>query len=168
MKVKGLGLVLKQLKQLNTDTKNGVVRALEATGLEALDKIDSFTPVDNGKLRQGSGQSVNKDRLTLTLFNNVPYAPYVEFGTGARVDVPAELQDVAIQFKGGKGGSFDDLLANIKLWCKRKGIDEKLAYIIAVSIIKKGLHPQPFLYPAYQFGQRKFIQLISNLIKSVK
>lgn len=28
------------------------------------------------------------------------YAPYVEFGTGALVDVPAGLEDYAIQFKG--------------------------------------------------------------------
>ena len=31
---------------------------------------------------------------------NAHYAPYIEFGTGGLVDVPAGLEDYAIQFKG--------------------------------------------------------------------
>jgi len=36
------------------------------------------------------------------LKNNKDYAPYVEFGTGENVDVPSELKDYALQFKGKK------------------------------------------------------------------
>jgi hypothetical protein len=43
----------------------------------------------------------------------------------------------------------------LTLWVKAKGIgngknQKGLAYIIALSILRKGLRPQPFLIPAYE------------------
>ena len=167
MKIKGLDKALTELKAINAKTKGGVIRALDLVGLRALDAMDNV-PVDMGKLRQGNGKRVDKDSLKLALFNNVPYAPFVEFGTGARVQVPNELKELAGQFKGQKSGSFDDFLDQIRDWCKRHGIDEKAAYPIAMSILKKGLQPKPFLYPAYLLGKKEFLNQIQLLVKTLK
>jgi len=57
------------------------------------------TPVDIGTLRMGNKFNVSKP-MEKRLYNNVEYAPYIEFGTGGLVNVPAGLEDVAGQFKG--------------------------------------------------------------------
>jgi hypothetical protein len=56
----------------------------------------TLAPVDFGFLKNliyAEGGSV---------FSDAGYAAYLEFGTGAKVDVPPEWEDYAIQFKGEK------------------------------------------------------------------
>ena len=56
----------------------------------------TLAPVNFGFLKgliYAEGGSVHSD---------ADYAAYLEFGTGAKVDVPPEWQDYAIQFKGVK------------------------------------------------------------------
>lgn len=38
--------------------------------------------------------------LAGAIWSDVPYAPYQEFGTGSKVEVPAGWEDFAMQFKG--------------------------------------------------------------------
>ena len=102
MKIKGLDKALKELKALDPKAKQGIIQSLEVAGVEAVEVMQINTPVDLGKLRQGNSFVVNRDALKVTLFNNVPYAPFIEFGTGQRVEVPNELKEIAIQFKGKK------------------------------------------------------------------
>ena len=94
----------------------------------------------------------------------VNYAAYVEFGTGAKAVVPPELSALASKFKG-KGGKFKDGLEAIKDWCKRHGIDESAAYPIFMSILKKGLEPRPYMYPAYVKGRSEYIKMLKEMIK---
>jgi HK97 gp10 family phage protein len=42
------------------------------------------------------------DGYTATVTSGAEYSAYVEFGTGDHVDVPADLEEFAIQFKGTK------------------------------------------------------------------
>lgn len=56
-------------------------------------------PIDTGALRQHTFWT-RFGRLQFGLFSNMPYAAYVEFGTGGLVDVPKGLEDYAIKFKG--------------------------------------------------------------------
>lgn len=58
----------------------------------------SSAPVDLGILRSSINGEV--DGLNGVVGTNVRYAPYMEFGTGGLVDVPAGLEDYAIKFKG--------------------------------------------------------------------
>jgi hypothetical protein len=57
------------------------------------------------------------------------------------------------------------------LWVKRKGIgngknDKGVAYVIARSILQKGLRPQPFLIPAYEQEKPKLIQRLKKLLNA--
>ena len=56
----------------------------------------------------------------------------------------------------------------LALWVKRKGIgggkDKSIAYAIAISILRKGLRPQPFLIPSYETEKPKLIQRLKKLL----
>lgn len=115
--------------------------------------------------------------------NTAPYAPFVEFGTGSRVNVPADWSKYAQQFRGRKisPGGIDDFLLSIVMWVRAKGLsgtrsakgrrkgnsisqqeeDLAVAYPIFLSILRNGSKPHPFLYPAY-------IMIVSRIIKDVK
>ena len=64
-----------------------------------------FAPVNYGFLRRSVGYKIDGMMSALIWAGgagsgiNVKYAPYVEFGTGTRVNVPGDVKDYAIQFK---------------------------------------------------------------------
>lgn len=138
---------------------------VEATANDALNIATRLTPVDKGSLRS-SNYLKQTDEMVYEIGNNSEYAAYVEFGTGKRVVIPAELTSFAQQFKGGTGESWDNALEEIKEWCKRQGIPEEAAYPILVSILNNGVEPQPFLYPALKLGRKVLTVRIKNYIKT--
>lgn len=62
------------------------------------EKAVQRVPRDFGVLWNSIKQNVSG--LNAEVGTQVGYAPYVEFGTGGKVDVPNGLEDYAIQFKG--------------------------------------------------------------------
>lgn len=58
-----------------------------------------LAPIDLGKLRQ-SIAALKIDSLNWKVSVFSPYGPCIEFGTGKMVQVPQELAEMAIQFKG--------------------------------------------------------------------
>jgi phage gpG-like protein len=86
--------------------------------------------------------------------NRADYAGYVEFGTGKKVSVPPEFTSIASKVKSRPSKSFAEGLQAIRDWCKRLGIDVKAAYPIFMSILRDGVRPRPFLYPAYRDAKR--------------
>ena len=58
----------------------------------------SFAPVDHGRLKNSIRAKVSG--MTGEIVASANYAPYVEFGTGLLVNVPGELSEYAMQFKG--------------------------------------------------------------------
>jgi len=65
-----------------------------------------FAPVNYGFLRRSVGYKIDGMMSALIWAGgagsgiNVKYAPYVEFGTGTRVNVPGDVKEYAIQYKG--------------------------------------------------------------------
>lgn len=88
----------KTMKNLAADyekeIKEAIVVATRQTSLNA----KSFIPVDKGGLK--ASVRVANMGLTGEVTAGAEYAPYVEFGTGSKVNVPSELKDYAIKFKG--------------------------------------------------------------------
>lgn len=132
--------------------------------LEVVNEAQILVPRNNGTLAQSIKQT-EVNRLTYNVGTNEPYAPYMEFGTGARVQVPAEFQSMANKARGKGKGSFKQGLEEIKLWCLRKGIDVKAAYPIFVAILNNGLAPRPFMYPAYLKAKRTYAKDIKQALK---
>ena len=93
------------------------------------------------------------------------YAPYVEFGTGTKVSIPKGLESVAATYKGAKGGTFSQMITELKDWCRKKGIPESAAYPIAVKILREGVRPQPFFFAPAFAEWNKLKKRIENMLK---
>lgn len=154
--IKGLDKVLKELKGFGEQGVKLISDITQANANEIAANAKTLAPSNNGKLRQ-SIHTVQIDELNYKIVVSVSYGAYVEFGTGAKVKVPEEMKDIALKFKGG-GGSFEEGLKSIEDWCRSKGIDIKLAYVIFVSLLNKGMDAQPFLYPAFVKGRKQYLQ----------
>lgn len=103
--IKGLKALLKKLDNLDKDLFDKIDLVVNSNGQEMLLNARKFAPKDTGHLAQtiGFAQSIedkNAGVSSRTVVANAKYAPYQEFGTGGLVEVPPELQDTAIQFKG--------------------------------------------------------------------
>lgn len=102
MEIKGLNTVIANLRKYGQEAE----RDIEAVTEQSARKIELYAkqnaPTDLGKL----GQSIQAKKETPTNWIIeaggilAPYAPFVEFGTGGLVQVPNELKEMAIKFKG--------------------------------------------------------------------
>ena len=166
---------------IKVDVKNikNVEKALAKYGDEAIKefgeitKIKALAIVDDAQALVPRNKSTlalsikqtKVDKLTYNAGTEEPYAPYMEFGTGPRVQVPSEFKDLANRAKKQPKGSFDEGLKAIKQWCKDVGIDEKAAYPIFVAILNNGLTPRPFMYPAFVKARATYSDDIEDAIK---
>lgn len=102
--IKGMDKLLKDLIALGDE---GVKTIKEVTYITAeqieRDAKKAAKVGDTGKLQQ-SIAAIEVDDFTWKIYANstglAPYAAYVEFGTGGLVEVPDELKEMAIRFKG--------------------------------------------------------------------
>ena len=159
-----------KLDNLTIALKQGVSDEINASALKIQSDAKKLAPVNFGQLRNSIALTKDSE-LTYTVSANASYSAYVEFGTGPQVNVPADFKSYAQQFKGKSGGKFKDMVEALTLWVKRKGIgngknQKGLAYIIALSILRKGMRPQPFLVPAYEMEKPKLIQRLNKLLNA--
>ena len=142
-KIKGLNKVLKKLEKFGDEAKVLIEDELLETATEIRTQARFSAPVNKivgmgGDLRQSIVVEKETD-LSYKIVVGVKYAPYVEFGTGTKVNLEYLVKsgmpkDYAMQFKG-------------------KGIKQV------------NINPQPYLFPAFINGK---IHFISNLKKGLK
>lgn len=158
--IQGLGGLQAQLRGLGGRMKQEIGAELEAAAYEMHGKASTYL-TSNGSIDQGflkASLQVIRDRGTGKVYfeNTAFYAPFVEFGTKGRAKPPVEWSAYAAQFKGIRNGTLDQFKTNILDWMRRKGISptsgtpEALANHIVMLILKNGLKPRPFMYPAYK------------------
>jgi len=93
-------------------------------------------PVDEGHLKGAIFQEPS--RLAVTVGCSVDYAAYLEFGTRKFAaqyvsSLPADWRQVAARAKGGRGGSFEEMVLRITEWVRRKGLGNGFAGKIGVT-----------------------------------
>lgn len=158
--VKGLKELLKTLKIPISD----IDKIVAANNSEMAQKARSKAPVDRGQIHQNI-EPVKFGELHYGVVANAKHSGWVEFGTGTKVRVPPELAEDAAALKGLRGGTFEEGLRNIRDWCRRKGIDEEAAYPIFISILRKGIEPQPYMYPAFISQKNDFTKDMESYFK---
>lgn len=101
-KIEGLDALIKKIGKLPIEIEKEVANEVNASALAIQSKAKRAAPVDNGTLRNSIqlDSIFNDKRIIYTVGSHLKYAPYVEFGTGGEVNVPAGYEDFAIQFKG--------------------------------------------------------------------
>jgi hypothetical protein len=159
-------LQLKLKKIHNNLSEVGQELRLGAEEIAAAAKIAA--PGDVGTLRQLI--SVKKiDNFTFEVISGAEYSAFMEFGTLREVQVPAELQEYAAQFVGGNGivGSGLSAKEAIFEWCRRKGIDKDAWYPIYMKIMRVGVHPHPFFFPAFNHYRPIIADRIKKLVEDL-
>lgn len=149
-------------KQFVNDFEAEIDRTITDIETEAISRV----PVDTGFLRSKINGEV-KD-LNGVVRVNSNYAAYVEFGTGTKVSVPAGLEGYASEFQGMKNGSFEDFKANLLTWMRNKGIDERYLFPIMMKILRVGVAPRPYLFPAFQTNTQKMLERLKKKINGSK
>lgn len=103
--IKGMNKLLKDLANLGSKGTEAIADVTEANARDIQLMAVSLAPVNKnpkitgGSLKQSSlVTEINK--LAWNIAFTARYAPYMEYGTGGLVDIPEELKDNAIQFKG--------------------------------------------------------------------
>lgn len=162
--IKGLEKALKGKSEALTKS---VSNEIEASVIKINDQQKTTAPINYGALRS----SLDWAKTSPMSFELVSrgagssYAPYVEFGTGTKVNIPQGLESVAAAYKGGEGGTFSQMIDELKNWCRRKGIPESAAYPIAVKILREGVRPQPFFFAPAFAEWNKLKKRIENMLK---
>lgn len=168
----GIDKAVRNLRKTGADGERYLKAIIQSTADQVVVEAKQNAPKDTGELAQSIGKQSSNDGVKAEIFINSNYWGFVEFGTGGYVSIPPDLQSAAEDFRGYKNGDFSEFLRNMKEWCKRHGIEEKFAYIICVSILRKGIKPQPFLYPALKRAKdgivRKLLEARAKIIRDNK
>jgi len=167
MEIKGLNSVISELRAFEKDVEKLIDAETQATAFSIEAESKKLAPKNFGKLAQSiSNKKIKISNYKVTV--NELYGGFMEFGTGTKVNIPAEFKDMANSFKVQKIGTFKQGLEAIKVWCRAKGIDEKAAYPIFAKILGAGVNPQPFLYPAWVKGKKEYVENLNKMLGKLK
>lgn len=167
--ITGNTAILKKLQVLPAQARQLVSEAIEDTTTDIHRAAVSRVPVDTGRLKGSLTPVVLTEgpQIVGEVGTNVEYAPYMEFGTRSNARIPAGLESYAAQFKGSRGGG-KDFEEAITEWMRKKGIPEEARFPIMMKLLKVGVRPQPFLFPAFFENVPKFLgRLNKELAKLV-
>ena len=95
----GLKDIQDALKDIDGKLRQDVGDEINASALTIQNSAKRLAPVDLGFLRNNIALVPIGD-LTFAVEARAKYSPYIEFGTGGEVNVPAGYEDLAIRFKG--------------------------------------------------------------------
>ena len=98
-RIDGIKAIQDKLNELSKESQQGLANEINNSALNIQRNAKRNVVVDNGFLR-GSIALEPISELTYTVEAKAKYAPYVEFGTGGLVDIPAGYEQYAAIFKG--------------------------------------------------------------------
>lgn len=171
--------------------QNRVIRLVDAELKAAamdFEQMAKAAATDNGGDRGTLARSIRHNKVSELKYNVTAatyYAPFIEFGTKSKAKIPADLQDVAAQFKGQKGTGALSLIEAIRAWVKRKKIGatyniktrrknrqsanelDTIAFLIARSIYKNGISPRPFFYKNVAPVRQKLTERLNQVLSGI-
>jgi HK97 gp10 family phage protein len=136
MKVTGLAGALNVFEHYSKDKPKKIRQARVKTARYILNYAKKLAPKQTGKLRNSGTVDNTLDNSKITF--NADYAPYIEFGTGGLVEIPAGFEELAIEFYQGSRST------------RAKNIQ---------------MSPQPFLIPAFLNGSQIYKEQVEIILK---
>ena len=101
--LKGLKETLTSIRKFGDEVEKEIHIITGDTATQIELEAKQKASLDFGDLRQGI-KAVELEKASFKVYTNyngnAPYSAYVEFGTGTRVKVPEEMQEMAIKFIG--------------------------------------------------------------------
>ena len=139
-KIKGVDKVLKSLKKFGKQAELMVEQTTSSNVDELVTNAKIYAPKDLGKLAQSIHKKENS-KLSYSAVVGVIYAPYIEFGTGTKVNLN---------------------------YLKNAGIPESYAMKFKGKGIKQvNLQPRPYLYPAFLNQRKQYIKDLKSDLKTL-
>ncbi len=159
----------KILEEQGTSLRDRVEAVVEINAQEAASEAKRLAPKFDGILQKGirvvAEPELNSDRvISRSVISEADHSPYVEFGTRTRFKAPPEWTAFASQFKGRTGVLGISAYERIKRWGLAKGFDMNGIRNLYFNIMRYGIHPQPFMYPAFKKQTRKLAQDLRKLL----
>jgi HK97 gp10 family phage protein len=187
--LEGIPEIKKYMENLENKLRTDIPLELAASAAKIAKDAKRNAPKNLGTLAQSINFAgiVDSKGAAWEVFSTANYAPYVEFGTGGKVSIPAGFETLAAQYKGRKEGTMKEFIKALTLWVQRKGIvgtysvktkrrtgkkavrqrqNEAAAWAIAISILRNGTRPQPFMIPAYEQEKVQLAKRLVNLFKN--
>ena len=129
--------------------------------------------IDTGQLRQSIHPRFKNNGLTGEIFTTNRHAPFIEFGTGTRNEVPPEAIDAgAFKGSGKRHAPFSpEAIEALSAWARRHGFrdPQSAAWAIARNIYRRGgMPPRPFIYPSIKRSQFHFVRRLTDAIKRLE
>lgn len=104
LKITGDKQLLKKIRAFGEEAETRIEGITQITANEIALKAIQNVPVNYGKIKQSISAQKETPLLYTVNVNELPIGAYVEFGTGAKVQVADEWKDLAWQFYvNGKG-----------------------------------------------------------------
>jgi HK97 gp10 family phage protein len=184
---------IKKIGSIKNGLINDIDGVLDAHAEDIATKAKQLAPKDIGGLVNSISANKSK-KLEKHIVVNVFYAAFLEFGTGKYAaeyvaSLPDNWQEFAATFKGQKGeGTFDEFILRIIEWVHRIGAagrfsvktqrrlgtksqqnfeDAEAAYQIVLAILRKGIHPHPYLFPAFEQQKPLLLKDIESILKQL-
>lgn len=160
IKIEGLEAAIERLDPVKF--KENIQDAFDAFGQAVVKDAKLNAPTDEGRLKN----AINTDQIQLgaEINVNVDYAAYIEFGTRKFAEsyiaqLPSDWKTFAAQYKGQGGGDFKEFVKRLAEWGRRTGkIPPEAAYVAALKILRNGIEPRPYLYPAFEKNKPQLIK----------
>lgn len=103
-KINGIKELTKQLNALDSGSKKAINKGIQKTARLILSSALAKIKVEKALLKSSMGIELMPDAMKAKVFASALHAAYVEFGTGAFVQVPVGLEAYAMEFfVNGKG-----------------------------------------------------------------
>jgi hypothetical protein len=140
---------------------------------DAKENLRSQNAINNGGILFINASPVSED-LLVTIEAGAFYASFIEFGTRKYAaeyvpKLPAEWIDIASKTKGKTRGTFKDMVASLTKWVEKKvptdEDPEVVAKAIAIKILRNGIRPRPYLYPAVTKNINNFRKELDKVFK---
>jgi len=139
------------MKNLRADYEKEINEAVAMATKQTSYEAKSRAPVNKAGLKSSIHTLIKPMHGEVEV--RAEYAPFVEFGTGDKVEVPEELRDYAIQFKGrGFTGRLPVFI-------------EKVGWRMVQFPIN--LRARPYLWPSFVGNREKFVYDMQRRIDKI-
>jgi hypothetical protein len=170
------GVEEKKIKEIELDIKDSVDQMVKLA--------KAASPINESRLRN----SISAEKISPLQYEFVAqtkYAAFMEFGTKTLVDIPPGAEEIAAEAQKIKGGTMAEFEANIRRWVKLKGLagtysvktrrrtgskanrqreDDSVVFLIMRKILKVGVKPHPFFFPAIRNEVPKLAKKLTKIV----
>lgn len=172
------------LEKIEKNKLEEIEREVREAADQAVLLMKTSSPINEGRLR-GSISAEDETPYLYNIAAQSKYAAYMEFGTRTLVSIPPGAEEIAAQARNQKGGTLADMEKSIRRWVRLKGIagtysvktrrrtggkalrqaqDDSVVFLIMRKLLKVGVKPQPFFYPAIQRVAPGFVKKLTEII----